>query len=174
MILTLAACASGVVARTEFTPPPAPMAQSGLVCGDPQDKGCMPQYEGFAPHDLAFLTGRAELGTGTRHESEEFYAVMLESVRAEAAAARGGCAFVGEKKRLAAQRLFPHNKVFASRNLCAGNVVTYGGAAGDFNFTAVYGGRTEGEAQELLARARRRFPGANTRRLKVVLDFADD
>jgi len=149
-------------------------AQGGLICGDPKDKGCMPQYEGFGPHDLPFLTGRAELGTGTRHESFEFYAVVLESVRAAAAAARGGCAFVGEKKRLAAQRLFPRHKVFASRSLCVGTVVAYEGAAAGFNFMAVYGGRTEGEAQELLAKARGRFPGANVRRLKVVLDFADD
>jgi hypothetical protein len=149
-------------------------AQGGLICGDPKDRGCVPQYEGFAPHDLPFLTGRAALGTGTRHESFEFYAVMLESVRAGTGAARGGCAFVGEKKRLAAQRLFPRHKVFASRHLCAGNVVAYEGAAADFNFMAVCGGRTEEEAQELLAEARRRFPGANVRRLKVVLDFADD
>ena len=149
-------------------------AQGGLVCGDPTDKGCLPQYEAFAPHDLPFLTGRAELGTGTRHESFEFYAVILESVKAKTTAARGGCAFVSERKRRAAQKLFPRNKVFASRNLCRGNVVSYEGVDNDFNFVAVYAGRTEEEAGRSLAQAKQRYPSANLRKLKVVLDFADD
>jgi hypothetical protein len=149
-------------------------AQGGLVCGDPTDQGCRPQYEAFAPHDLPFLTGRAVLGTGTRHESFEFYALMLESVKAEATTARGGCEFVSERKRRAAQKLFPHNKVFASRNLCRGHVVSYEGVVNDFNFMAVYGGATEEEAGRLLAQAKRRYPGVNLRKLKVILDFADE
>jgi hypothetical protein len=80
---------------------------------------------------------------------------------------------VSERKRRAAQKLFPRNKVFASRNLCRGNVVSYEGVNNDFNFMALYSGRTEEEAGTSLARARQRYPGANLRKLKVVLDFAD-
>jgi hypothetical protein len=41
---------------------PAASGQSGLICGDPTDKGCMPQYDSFEANDLTFLTGRAQLG----------------------------------------------------------------------------------------------------------------
>jgi hypothetical protein len=152
----------------------AASAQAGLVCGDPTDKGCAPQYEGFGPHDLTFLTGRAELGAGTTHESDEFYAVILESVPAASSKSRNGCDFVSESKRLAAQKQFPRNKAFASRNACTGNVVLYDGTDADFNFMAVYGGKTAGEADKVLARARRRYPQANVRRMRVRLDFADE
>jgi hypothetical protein len=152
----------------------AATAQFGLVCGDPTEKGCAPQYDGFEPHDLTFLTGRAELGTGTQHESEEFYAVILESVPAASAKNSKGCGFVSETKRLAAQKLFPRNKAFASRNACSGSVVSYDGTNVAFNFLAVYGGKTEGEADQVLAKARRRYPQANVRRMRVRLDFADE
>ena len=72
---------------------------------------------------------------GEKVESFEFYAGIMESVRA------------------GAQRPFPRDKVFTSRNLCAGAVFFYEGAARDFNFTAVYAGRTEAEAQSVLAKA---------------------
>lgn len=148
----------------------AARAQPGIVCGNPQESGCQPQYE-FEPHDLGFLTGRAQLGTGTRHESAEFYAVILESRRA---AGRRGCNYVGETRRQAVQRMFPANKVFTSRNACRGTVVLYENVNNDYNFLAVYGGETEDDARAILARARRRFPQANIRRMRVVLDFADE
>ena len=75
------------VAGLLFAAHSAVSAQFGSICGDPSQKQCAGQYDGFAPHDLIFNTGRAELGTGTRHESDEFYAVVLESVRAEKQAA---------------------------------------------------------------------------------------
>ena len=147
-------------------------AQSGIVCGNPQDTGCRPQYE-FAPHDLGFLTGRAQLGTGTRHESAEFYAVILES---RAAAGRGGrgCRYVSEARRRAVQRMFPANKAFASRNACRGTVVVYENVDNDYNFLAVYGGETEDDARAILERAKRRYPQANIRKMRVLLDFADE
>ncbi|HUQ33455.1 MAG TPA: hypothetical protein VM095_15140 [Pyrinomonadaceae bacterium] len=148
-------------------------AQPGLVCGNPQDVGCRPQFDGFKRHELAFLTGRAKLGTGTRHESAEFYAVILQSV---GAARKGGqgCNYMSEKQRLAAQRLFPANKVFVSRNHCRETLVYYENTNNDFNFLAVYGGETEAEAGEILIKARRRYPQANIRKIRVVLDFADE
>jgi hypothetical protein len=139
----------------------------------PSEKGCIPQYEGFAPHDLPFLTARAELGTGTKHESDEFYAVMVESVKAASTMNRKGCAFISESKRLAAQKLFPDNKVFSSRNVCVGTVVLYANVNNDSNFVAIYGGQTEAEAKSILQKARRRYPTANVRKMKVILDFAD-
>ncbi|MBD0325151.1 MAG: hypothetical protein ICV68_01890 [Pyrinomonadaceae bacterium] len=149
----------------------AASAQGGLVCGNPQESGCQPQYDDFKSHDLTFLTGRAQLGTGTRHESDEFYAVVLESVRA--ARKGSGCNYINEKKRLAIQRMFPSNKVFASRNGCSGTIVVYDSVDNNFNFVAVYGGGTEEDARAILNRARKRYPQANIRKMRVVLDFAD-
>lgn len=147
-------------------------AQYGLVCGNPKDKGCKPMYE-FKPYDLGFLTGRGKLGTGNQHESHEFYAVILESVTAASNKNRMGCAFISEVKRLAAQKLFPSNKVFASRDACVGNLVWYSGVNREFNFIAVYAGKTEGEAQTILDKAKRKYPEANLRKMQVMLDFSD-
>ena len=148
-------------------------AQAGIVCGDPKDKGCIPQYKGFESFDLPFLTYRAALGTGTRHESDEFYAVILESVKAASITNRKGCVFVSESKRLAIQRQFPGNKVFSSRNACAGTIVLYDSVNHDFNFMAIYAGDTEDQAAGILLKAKRRYPQANIRKMRVILDFAD-
>ena len=148
-------------------------AQYGLICGDPLEAGCQPQYDGFKPYDLAFQTYRAELGTGTRHQSDEFYGVILASVKAAASNSQG-CSFINEVRRAAAQKLFPHHKVFASRNSCRGSVVYYEGTNNDFNFLAVYGGKTQAEAQQVLQTAKKKYPQANIRRMRVILDFADD
>ena len=169
-ILPLVLLFVGLLATAAF----GAAAQAGLVCGDPMDKGCAPQYDGFEPHDLTFLTGRAELGAGTTHESDEFYAVILESVPAASTKSSNGCVFVGESKRLAAQKQFPRNKAFTSRNACSGNVVLYDSTDVNFNFLAVYGGKTVSEADQVLARAKRRYPQANVRRMRVRLDFADE
>lgn len=148
-------------------------AQSGTICGNPANKDCTGQYDGFEPQDLIFNTGRAPLGTGTRHESNEFYAVILESITAKKADGRG-CNFVGETKRRAAQKLFPKNKVFASRSLCRGNVVLYDNTKDEFNFMAVYAGESEPSATAILAKARKKYPSANIRKMKVILDFGDE
>lgn len=152
---------------------PAASGQGGLICGDPTEKGCMPQYDGFEANDLTFLTGRAQLGTGTRHESDEFYAVILQSIKAASTRNRMGCDFITETKRLAEQKLARHNKVFTSRIGCVGKtIVGYSNVNQDYNFLAIYGG-TEAQAQVLLQTVKRRYPQANIRKMRVLLDFAD-
>jgi hypothetical protein len=152
---------------------PAASARSGLICGDPTDKGCIPQYDGFEANDLSFLTGRAQLGTGARHESEEFYAVILQSIKAASTKNRMGCDFISETKRLAEQKIVPHNKVFASRNACVGKtIVNYENVDNNFNFMAVYGG-TEDQAKTVLQTVKKRYPSATIRKMRVILDFAD-
>lgn len=149
-------------------------AQGGFVCGNPKDNGCKPMYDNFKPYDLGFLTGRAQLGAGTRHESNEFFAVILGSVPAPSNKNRMGCAFISESKRLAAQKLFPTNKVFASRNVCVGTIVLYEGVDNEYNFFAVYGGETESDANKILEKAKKNYPSANVRKMRVALDFADE
>lgn len=150
----------------------AAQAQYGSICGDPSQKRCVGQYDDFKPQDLIFNTGRAELGTGTRHESDEFCAVILESLSANKAGG-AGCNIVSEARRKAAQKLFPKNKVFASRSNCSGNIVFYNGAKDEFNFMAIYAGASEAAATEILAKAKKKYPSANVRRMKVILDFGD-
>ncbi len=146
-------------------------AQYGEIIGDPTDRDNRPQYEGFGPHDLPFFTGRAELGTGTLHDSREFYAVILQSKKA----VRGeACVPYTEAVRKAAQRLAPHHKVFTSREGCSGTVVHYLGTAEGYDFMAVFGGYTKAEAQALLPGLKAKYPGANVRKMQVRLDFADE
>lgn len=148
-------------------------AQYGSICGDPSQKRCAGQYDDFKPQDLIFNTGRAELGAGTRHESDEFYAVITESVAANKAGG-AGCNFVSEAKRKAAQKLFPKNKVFASRTNCSGNIVLYDNTKDGFDFMAIYAGASKADAAQVLARAMKKYPTANIRRMKIILDFGDE
>ena len=115
----------------------------------------------FGPHDLPFrLPASAVIW-----ESEEFYAVVLKSVRA----AGGDCEkFVAEAERLEAQQLFPRRKVFSSRCAEPGNLYYTNTAEGQ-QFMAVYAGATRAEAARTLAavKASGKFPGAYLRRMRA-------
>ncbi|MET0400327.1 MAG: hypothetical protein ABW277_26290 [Longimicrobiaceae bacterium] len=133
-------------------------AAPGRVCPDPA-RPCA----GFRAHDLSFVL---PAGGAARDEdrSAPFYAVVLRSAPR--------CA-IGERERGAAQALFPHGKVFATRWECEGDVennVTYTGVDDRYGFLAVYAGDTRARADAVLARVRAtgRFPGANLRRMQVV------
>ena len=148
-------------------------AQSGAICGDPSQTKCVGQYDDFKPYDLIFNTGRAQLGAGTHHESVEFYAVILESVSATKADGRQ-CNFISETKRQRAQKLFPNNKVFASRQNCPGTIVGYANTSDEYNFMAVYAGESAADAAKILIKAKKISASANVRKLKIVLDFSDE
>jgi len=112
--------------------------------------------------------------------SEPFYAVMLASQPAihhenaetdpEHFVPGGDCGgYFTEEERLAAQKRFPKNKVFASRERCFGHRTGYTNTDPRHNFLAVFGGRTKAEAEKILATAKK-VPGwesANLRRLQV-------
>jgi hypothetical protein len=129
------------------------------VCGDPPVR-CRTSVE-FEPHQLPFeVPPRAAIS-----ESEKFYAVILKSVRDKTQDCASPTIFVPEAERLEAQKLFPHNKVFASRCYEAGNSY-YEGIDPEVMFMAVYAGRTRAEAQAVLAKVKAtgKFPGAYLRR----------
>lgn len=130
------------------------------ICHDPT-VACRTSTE-FPPHDLRFeLPPRAVIW-----ETQEFYVVILKSVRARA---EDDCdTFVSEDERLAAQELFPRRKVFTSR--CNEPVSTYyTNTAPTQRFMAVYAGATRAEAERTLAavKATGKFPGANLRRMRA-------
>ncbi len=127
------------------------------ICNDPTVP-CRTTNQ-FEPHELPFTVP----ADGVIEETEQFYAVILKSIRDP------GCSrSIPEPERLQAQRLFPHNKVFASRCGDAGSVY-YREVAPETQLMAVFAGRTRAEAMRFLAtvRATGRYPGANLRRLRA-------
>src|SRR2546423_7034146 len=132
-------------------------SRGGILCPDPT-VACRTSVE-FQPYQLPFRVP----ADAVIYETEPFYAVILKSVRD---ASKGGdCnVFVPEPERLAAQALFPHNKVFASRCFESGDLY-YTNVAPDQQFIAVYAGRTLAEARQMLSKVKAtgKYPGANLR-----------
>jgi len=128
------------------------------LCPDPTVR-CRTSYE-FKPHQLPFaLPENAVLW-----ETEQFYAVVLKSVRDTA---QDCSVFIPEAERLAAQRLFPRHKVFASRCYDPEELY-YTNVAEGQQFMAVYAGRTRAEAGRMLSKVRAtgKYGGANLRRMR--------
>jgi hypothetical protein len=129
------------------------------VCPDPAHP-----CPGFKPNDLSFPlpeddVARAEL------KSAPFFAVILRTL--------APCQ-ITEAGRGEVQKLFPHNKVFATRFQCEGDVennVSYSGVDAKHGFLAVYAGETQAAARAFLAEVKRtgKFPGANLRKMQVVV-----
>ena len=153
LMLTVAAGAAAQRARRP--------QQKGTVCGDPT-LTCKTGDATFEPHDLPFrLPARAVIW-----ESETFYAVILKSIKAS----QDDCQiFVPEDERLAAQALFPRNKVFTDRGCGEPGETFYTGTQASARFMAVYAGRTRAEANAMLARVKAtgKFAGANLRRMSI-------
>ena len=133
----------------------------GVVCGDPTVR-CRTSVE-FQPYQLPFRIPPQ----GAIWESEQFYAVILKSVRDPSKG--GDCNVFGpEAERIEAQALFPRHKVFASRCFEPGDLF-YLGVAENSQFMAVYAGRTRAEGQAMLekVKAAGKYPGANLRRMRT-------
>jgi len=156
-LMLTGAAADVAAAQRARRPPP----KKGTVCGDPT-LPCKTDNVMFEPYNLPFrIPARAVIW-----ESESFYAVILQSVRA----AEDDCEkFVPEDVRQAAQTLFPHNKVFTDRACGEPGQTYYTGTQPGARFMAVYGGRTRAEANALLARVKAtgKFAGANLRRMSI-------
>jgi hypothetical protein len=135
----------------------------GRICPDP-DATC-PSEMTFEPNDLRFRLPK----NAVIFDSEEFYAVILKTVRAPS---DEDCeTFVPEEERTQAQKLFPRRKVFTSR--CQQPMsVYYTNLAPRARVMAVYGGATRAEAARALGevRATGKFPGAFLRRMRVGLN----
>lgn len=134
----------------------------GEVCGDPT-AACRTGDLVFQPYDLPFrIPARAVIW-----ETGQFYAVLLKSVRV--ADDFGDCErFISEEERLAAQALFPNNKVFANRCAEPGGLY-YTNTEPQTRFVAAYAGRTRAEAAGFLAKVKAtgKYPGANLRRMRA-------
>lgn len=154
VLFASAVAASGQRApRRPKRPRPAP------VCFDPT-LPC-PSAATFEPHDLPFRLPK----DAVIWESDEFYAVVLKSLRAEDDECDTN---IPESERLAAQQLFPRRKVFSSRCGEPGNLFYTNTGPGQ-RLLAVYAGATRAEAERTLAavKATGKFAGANLRRMRA-------
>jgi hypothetical protein len=137
-------------------------ARHPSICGDPTAQ-CKTGGT-FQPNDLPFrLPENAVI-----YDTDLFYAIVLKSVSVP----DDNCdTFVPESDRLAAQTLFPDHKVFSSRCAVPGQV-SYSNTSPKAQFMAVYAGLTIAGANSMLAavKATGKFPGANIRRMRAVIN----
>ena len=118
----------------------------------------------FEPYALPFRLPESAV----IYDTELFYAIILKSVKAP----NDNCdIFVPESERLLAQALFPANKVFSSRCVEPGDI-SYTNTNPNQHFMAVYAGITLAEANRMLSavKATGKFPGANIRRMRAVMN----
>ena len=147
---------------------PLPPQTIGIICHQPTAK-CASSYS-FAPHQLPF-TIKEKLEFGKSYRSEQFYAVVLKSVKASG---DSDCSIVTEAERLEEQKMWPTRKVFASHLNCPEELVLYENADQNFNFLAVYAGKTLKEAQRLLnqIKVNPRYSQAYLKRMRVILEYS--
>lgn len=138
------------------------VAQVGKVYPDPSPR------EHFRPNQLAF-EGPKDGVARDEFRSLPFYAVILKTAER--------CS-VKDAERVEIQKLFPANKVFYPADGCNEDdvyedMISYSSVNPKVGFIAVYAGETLQQAQQFLAKVKEtgRFPGANVRRMQVVLHY---
>jgi hypothetical protein len=145
------------------------------VCSNPRQP-CQHKDKEFAPYELSFRLP-ARLRKNTDYKSVPFYAVVLNTYK-DFEAGGDGCdggefSTAIETERKEAQKLFPTVKVFASYqcpDMAAEQYVSGGKALND-TFLAVYGGTTQNEAQQVLDKARDKYPGATLKRMQALYNW---
>jgi hypothetical protein len=147
---------SGSVAAQSHTK--ARRASVAAICGNPR-VACKTSVT-FGPHDLPFRVP----ANAVIWDTDPFYAVILKSIPGDESCN----AFIPESDRLAAQALFPDNKVFSSRCAEPGELF-YTNVSDNQRMMAVYAGPTLAEAKRVLAKVKAtgKFPGANIRRMRT-------
>ncbi|HYS53009.1 MAG TPA: hypothetical protein VER58_04490 [Thermoanaerobaculia bacterium] len=138
--------------------------QPGKICPDPRNSKCV----GWTWHDLGFATPKDEVARD-EFRSGTFYAVVLKTIP-KCSITRAQLADI--------QKLFPANKVFASRMGCeseegSDEAISYTNVNAKVGFIAVYAGATPAQAAEFLKRvnATGKYPGANVRKMQAVLVY---
>jgi len=157
VVLPISAPAFVVTAAQKRKP-----AKKLTVCGNP-NVTCPTDIQ-WQPYDLPIRFP----ATAVVYDTELFYAVILRSVPSPPDSCDN---FIPEPDRLAAQILFPNNKVFASRCAEPGQL-SYTNTSAKAHFMAVYAGLTLRDANRILATAQatNKFPGASIRRMRAVMN----
>ncbi len=111
------------------------------------------------------------LKSSVPYYSDYFYAIMLKSQKSRPFDPTTECdGFISEEERIATQKLFPNNKVFTSRSGCDSEV-SYSNTNREYEFIAVYGGKTFSEAKTFLAKVKAtgKFNGPNIRKMQIIV-----
>jgi hypothetical protein len=134
----------------------------GEVCADPA-RPCV-EVERFKPNELSFRIAKKFDFDRGQDRSQPFYATILKS---------GELCKIPDTERTATQALFPARKVFLHQYFCQdfGDKVTYTNVNRKAGFVAVYAGKSEAEAKAFLPEAQAKYPGANLRRMQVVITY---
>jgi hypothetical protein len=137
-------------------------AKLGKVCGDPTAR-CATKNE-FQPFDLPF-----QFGNGVIADSEYFYAIIIKSVKNTD---DSNCeTIISENERLAVQKLFPQNKVFAYKCFETGwNFYT--NVKNGVSFMAIYAGKSLPEANKFLKSVQQlnKFGNLSLRRMQIGIN----
>ncbi len=161
LTLALASVNTPFVAQRDVEAVRRKVVTQGGVCADP-DRPC----DGFKPNELSFRIAKTFEFDRGQDRSAPFYAVLLKTAPL--------CS-ISEQERLEVQAAFPREKVFVHRYFCEdfGDKVTYTNVNAKAGFIAVYAGETEAAARTMLGRVRAagKFPGANVRRMAVVVTY---
>lgn len=143
------------------------------LCGDPHSD-CQTAHNFGAGLPL-IIPG--ELEWMGQYKSQPFYAVIVQSRKVifESNSHNDNYRDCGgqftDNERSSLQRLFPSNRVFSSEFGCYYFQHSYTNVKTDYNFLAVYGGKTKVAAEAVLktVRATGKYPGANIRQMQAVL-----
>lgn len=137
-------------------------AKRPVICGNP-NLTCGGEVT-FQPNELPFRIPK----NAVIYDTDLFYAVILRSVPSPEESCDN---FIPEPERLAAQTLFANNKVFSSRCAEPGQV-SYTNTNSKAQFMGLYAGMTMAEANAMLAKVKAtgKFPGANIRRMRAVIN----
>lgn len=135
-------------------------AKLGKLCHNP-NAACNTIAQ-FEPYDMPFEVPEE----GGIFESEPFYAVVLRSYKV---AGDNDTKYIPESERLKVQDMFPDRKVFASRASPEPGSVFYVDVPFDVRFLAIYGGKTQAEANGIAAevKAGGKYTGAYVKKMQV-------
>ncbi len=116
----------------------------------------------FEPYDMPFEVPE----DGGIFESEPFFAVVLRSFKV---ADGDDKKFIPESERLKVQDMFPDRKVFASRASPEPGSVFYVDVPYNVRFLAIYGGKTQAEANGIAAEVKSggKYTGAYVKKMQV-------
>jgi hypothetical protein len=145
-------------------------AQTPLkVCPNPTAP-CRSKHKSFEKYELSFTLPKV-IKPNVAYTSAPFYAVLLKSF-SDPECDQGEYSANVEHLRQEAQRMFPDRKVFADNQCPDMGAVSYAfnGKPNANAFVAVYAGDTRAEAEQVLAKAREKYPNAMQMRMRVSFE----
>jgi hypothetical protein len=140
------------------------------VCSDPAAP-CKSAVKAFAPYELSFQLPR-RVKANVDYKSAPFFGVVLRTTAMDpdSECDQGEYSSKLEKERKRVQSMFPERKVFADNQCPDMGAVAYvvNGQANTNTLLAVYGGESQAEAEQVLAKVKSRYPKAAVKKMQVV------